>query len=176
VGGYDQIQQIITGDDTLLVQRIRQSLRWRVLFSNDPESLVRSYPEENPLQVLNQRLRWGSGGLSYSPPALVFALFTFFFFVLLLLSPFFWFSGWVSNLCLAFLGLKALQEARVLQQGWKTFNLKTEWLTFGPLSIIHIPAILTFSIGGHLWGFRWKGERFRRTRRTHYTASEVAQL
>ena len=34
----------------------------------------------------------------------------------------------------------------------------------GVLEILHIPAILTFSIGGHLAGFRWKGQKFKRRR------------
>ena len=32
------------------------------------------------------------------------------------------------------------------------------------LQIIQVPMILTFAIGGHLFGFSWKGQRFKRTR------------
>jgi cellulose synthase/poly-beta-1,6-N-acetylglucosamine synthase-like glycosyltransferase len=164
VGGYSAFRQVVTGDDTLLLQRLKQSGRWKVTFSADPRSLVRSYPEETPGAVLQQRLRWGSGGVSYSRPALLFALDTFFFYLFLLFSPLFWLLGWVSPVFALFFALKIFAEGRVMSRGFSVFQLKPDWQAFVFLELIHIPAILGFSIGGHLWGFRWKGERFRRTR------------
>ncbi|MCX6640999.1 MAG: glycosyltransferase [bacterium] len=173
-GGFDQFQQVITGDDTLLLQHIRQGGRWRIRFSADPDTLVRSWPEEKPIQVLNQRLRWGSGGLSYTPLALTFALLTFLFFLSLFLTPFFWLAGLSTGAGMILFGFKFLQEGRVMAQGWRTFALQPDWLTFSVLELIHIPAILTFSIGGHFWGFRWKGERFKRTGKTAAQTPEAA--
>ncbi|HDH58157.1 MAG TPA: glycosyltransferase [Bacteroidetes bacterium] len=170
VGGYEQFRQVITGDDTLLLQKIRRSGKWRIHFSVQPDSLVRSWPEETPKQVLNQRLRWGSGGLSYSRDAMALALSTFVFFLMLFLSPFLLLGGLISSAWLVPLALKIVQEGRVMSAGWKFFGLKPlrvlrpQWAEFALLELIHIPAILTFSIGGHLLGFQWKGERFKRTR------------
>ncbi len=164
VGGYQQFQQVITGDDTLLLQRLRQHGQWQVRFSAAPDSLVRSWPEETPAAVLHQRLRWGSGGLSYSPAARAFALSTFFFFAALLLSPIFWLLGWINEVWMVLLLLKILQESRVMSAGFRVFRLPADWAVFLLLELLHIPAILTFSLGGHLFGFRWKGEHFQRRR------------
>ena len=174
IGGYDDFQQVVTGDDTLLLQRLQRSGRWTVRFCSKSASLVRSWPEETPRDVLNQRLRWGSGGLSYSSPALVFALTTFIFLLILLASPILWAAGLIAPYWIALLAGKCLQEARVLKQGFRAFRLKPDWLAFLALEGIHIPAILTFSIGGHLLGFRWKGQRFRR-KRAAYPAREVLE-
>lgn len=164
VGGYSRFRQVVTGDDTLLLQRLKQSGRWKATFSADPRSLVRSHPEETLGEVLQQRLRWGSGGMSYSKPALLFALSAFLFFLFSLFSPIFWSAGWVSPAFAIFLVGKIFVESRVMSLGFRVFRLKPDWQAFVFLELIHIPAVLAFSIGGHLWGFRWKGERFRRTR------------
>jgi cellulose synthase/poly-beta-1,6-N-acetylglucosamine synthase-like glycosyltransferase len=174
VCGYNDFKGVVTGDDTLLLQRLQRSGCWTIRFCAKPDNLVRSWPEETPRDVLNQRLRWGSGGLSYSSPALVFALTTFAFFLGLLASPFLWAAGVIAPYWVILLMAKCLQEARVLKQGFRAFHLKPDWLAFAALEIIHIPAILAFSIGGHLLGFRWKGQRFRRKRAT-YSADEVLE-
>lgn len=173
IGGYEQINRVVTGDDTLLIQRLRESGKWRVLFCTHPDSVVHSWPEETVWQVFNQRLRWGSGGLSYSPPALTVALLTFVFFLSLFSAPFLWFVGWISGVWSALFAAKILLEGRVLATGWETFGIKTDWIGFAILELLHIPAILTFSIGGHLFGFRWKGQRFKRTRAASYDITEA---
>ena len=174
VEGYKQFSEVITGDDTLLLQKIRRSGKWRIRFCADPENIVHSWPEETPSAVLNQRLRWGSGGLSYSYAALVFALLSFIFFTSLFLSPIFWGFGLVSGGWFILFMLKIIQEGRVMSMGWKIFRLKPDWFTFLILELIHIPAILSFSTVGHLWGFHWKGQRFKRTREPAIKASQTA--
>jgi cellulose synthase/poly-beta-1,6-N-acetylglucosamine synthase-like glycosyltransferase len=172
-GGYGPIGPMITGDDTLLLQRIKALGKWRVKFNSDPAGMVRSWPEETPSQVFNQRLRWGSGGLSYAFPALAFALVTFLYFLGLFLSPFLAAAGWIGLVWIILLLLKALQEGKVLARGFKTFRLKPDWAAFLVLELIHIPAILTFSLGGHLAGFRWKGQKFKRKQSTARTVVEA---
>lgn len=171
--GYGKIRQVITGDDTLLIQRIRHQGKWRIRFTAAAESIVRSWPEETPLDVFHQRLRWGSGGMSYQSTVRWFALSTFAFFFGLLFSPFLWLAGWISSIWIILLGVKWIQEAHVMKAGWKTFRLHPDWLAFILLQIIHIPAIITFSAGGHLWGFRWKGQRFHRKSQPKEKLSEA---
>jgi cellulose synthase/poly-beta-1,6-N-acetylglucosamine synthase-like glycosyltransferase len=173
-GGYGPIGPMITGDDTLLLQRIHALKKWDIAFSADPASLVRSWPEETPAEVFHQRLRWGSGGMSYSPPARAFALITFIFFLGLFLSLFLSFPGWIGPLWIALWGLKMAQEIRVMRRGFKVFGLKADWCACLILEIIHIPAILTFSLGGHLLGFRWKGQKFKRRQPAAEAFSEVS--
>jgi cellulose synthase/poly-beta-1,6-N-acetylglucosamine synthase-like glycosyltransferase len=174
VGGYDGFSRVITGDDTLLLQRMQRCGRWTVRFSSKPQSLVRSWPEERPRDVLNQRLRWGSGGLSYTLPALSLGLSTFIFFLALLASPILWAAGLIGPYWMAILLAKWIQEARVLHEGFRAFNLNADWPAFGILELVHVPAILIFSIGGHLLGFRWKGQRYRR-KRTAIPVSEALE-
>ncbi len=171
VEGYSAFRQVVTGDDTLLLQRLKQSGKWGATFSADPRSLVRSHPQETLGAVLQQRLRWGSGGVSYSRPALFFALNTFFFYLLMLLSPIFGLAGWISPVFALMFAGKIFAESRVMSRGFSVFRLEPDWQAFFCLELIHIPAILGFSIGGHLWGFRWKGERYRRTREASAVAA-----
>ena len=51
-----------------------------------------------------------------------------------------------------------------MARGFKTFRIQPKWLPFIMLELIHVPVILFFSIGGHLTGFRWKGQKFQRRR------------
>jgi cellulose synthase/poly-beta-1,6-N-acetylglucosamine synthase-like glycosyltransferase len=173
VGGYNQFQQVITGDDTLLIQRIRQHGRWKIHFCTHPDSVVLSWPEETPEQVFNQRLRWGSGGLSYSPFVLTFALATFLFFAALFISPLLWIAGFVLPVWAAVFLIKALQEGRVMAAGWRILGIQPDWIIFTALELVHVPAVLAFSILGHLIGFRWKGQRLKRTRSTSCNVSKM---
>jgi cellulose synthase/poly-beta-1,6-N-acetylglucosamine synthase-like glycosyltransferase len=175
-GGYGPIGPMITGDDTLLLQRIHALGRWRIAFDTDPSGIVSSWPEETPRDVFNQRLRWGSGGISYSPLALRFALVAFVFFMMLFISPILWLGGQIGLVWFVLLMFKAWQEYRVMARGFKTFGLKSDWLAYFVLEMIHIPAILTFSIGGHLVGFRWKGQRFKRRRSVDQALPEASAL
>ncbi|MFH1861882.1 MAG: glycosyltransferase [bacterium] len=163
-GGYSEFQNVITGDDTLLLQRLRRQGKWRIHFCAKPESIVRSWPAETPAEVLQQRLRWGSGGLSYTSTVKSFAIMVFILFLALLLSPGLWIAGVISAFWWLALALKVLADVLVMQKGFQVFNVKRDWWAFLTMEVIHIPAILLFSVGGHLFGFRWKGERFRRRR------------
>jgi cellulose synthase/poly-beta-1,6-N-acetylglucosamine synthase-like glycosyltransferase len=176
VGGYRGFSRVVTGDDTLLIQRLWERRDRRVVFCRRPESIVRSYPEETVARVLHQRLRWGSGGLNYSPRALAFALATFAFFLMLLVSPFLQAAGLVAGIWGAVFLFKVWQEGRVMAAGWRTFSMKSQWGLFFLLELLHIPAVLTFSTAGHLFGFRWKGQRFKRTRSVPAEYHEATQL
>ncbi|TKJ42336.1 hypothetical protein CEE37_01250 [candidate division LCP-89 bacterium B3_LCP] len=161
VGGYGDLKDVSVSDDTALLQRIKRDTKWDIAFSTDPQNRVHSWPEETPAEVFNQRLRWAAGGVSSNPRVLMFELITFIFFMALFLSPWLWLGGLISGSWVVLFILKLLQELRVMRLGWNIFKIKPDMISFLAMELVHIPAILLFSILGNLWGFRWKGQHYK---------------
>lgn len=64
VGGYDEIESFLSGDDDLMMHKI-SSRGWRLAFSTSKAAEVISAPPPNWRSFLSQRLRFASKGASY---------------------------------------------------------------------------------------------------------------
>jgi len=153
---------ITSGDDYFLVQAAgKEKLALR--FLTDEESIVKSQPVNTLPELLHQRARWASKTGSSSDFVLFFALNTFFFYLSLLVLPFlcgFDLVGWHWFWLL--LAFKVVPEAIFLAYGHGKFNLKFNPFIFLALEIFHIPFNLAAGIKGALFGFTWKGEKFKK--------------
>ena len=60
VNGYEGIDDIASGDDVLLMKKIRKKFRKKTAFAKNPEAAVFTKAEPTLLAFLRQRLRWAA--------------------------------------------------------------------------------------------------------------------
>ena len=157
-GGYGTEEQIISGDDDLLMQRMDRETSWRITATIDPESIVMTRPAVNFFEFIQQRARWASKGLVYKKPSLVFFLFcVYFLYLLLFISiPF---AIWVP---LTFpypfyaLSVKFLVDFLLIIKGTAVVNRKDLRKYFLLAEIFQIPYIIYVGFAGILGTFNWK--------------------
>jgi len=67
VGGFSRISHSVSGDDDLFLQLVRRTTRWKIRFTTDPQSYVRTVPPSGFGQFVEQRKRHFSAGKWFSP-------------------------------------------------------------------------------------------------------------
>jgi len=65
IGGYDEIQDLISGDDDLLMQKMSLSKKWAIDFMCNENAIVNSPAPNTIEELIYQRLRFASRGLNY---------------------------------------------------------------------------------------------------------------
>jgi cellulose synthase/poly-beta-1,6-N-acetylglucosamine synthase-like glycosyltransferase len=65
IGGYGGTDRWLSGDDDLLMQRIRTKTRWKVRFAGTPEAAVFNNPPLTLRDLVRQRIRFCSKHLAY---------------------------------------------------------------------------------------------------------------
>jgi len=164
-GGFYYKHSLSSGDDELLMQKIKKQTSYKIRFCMNKEAIVQTAPNNNLNQFYNQRKRWASKGLFYSDRLLVLKLILIFLFYLSLpvqvilgitLSPLF-----LLTLILSF-SVKVLMEFLILRTGAKKlFSLKI-LRPFIPAEILHIPYILIAGISGIFGNYLWKDRKIKR--------------
>jgi cellulose synthase/poly-beta-1,6-N-acetylglucosamine synthase-like glycosyltransferase len=165
VGGFESIDHVATGDDTLLMLKIASEHPRAVRFCPDPEALVITAPASGWREFINQRIRWSSQGLDHGDfGTLILAVLVWSFHALVLagaaaalLMPGFW---WPVGIALA---LKISAEALLLNSACRHFGRQHLMKVFLPAEIIQIPYVVAVGFLGVFGsGFSWKGRRLDR--------------
>jgi len=161
IGGYEEIGQLVSGDDDLFLHLLRQKTDWRMRYAIETEAVVPSNPPTNFKTFINQRIRHASKGRYYSLGmklglAAVY-LFNVALFISFLLS--FWNTYYLLLFAISFL-LKSFTEFLLIQKMAAIIFYK-KYLKYFPLAaLLHIPYIVIFGLWGQLGKFSWKGELF----------------
>ncbi len=163
VGGYGSAaQRVVSGDDDLLLQRIAGS-SWKVRFMKAAEGAVTTAPTDSLSGIFEQRKRWGSKTVNYSPRQVAF-----------LSGIFLYYCGLVASLAIGmvrpgflavFAGMllaKIAGEFLLMLPGTAIYNQKALRKYILPASILQLPTVLAAVVLGVFGKFSWKGERFRR--------------
>lgn len=164
-GGFYYKHSLSSGDDELLMQKIKKETSYKIRFCMDKNAIVKTAPNKDLNQFYNQRKRWASKGLFYSDKLLVLKLILIFLFYLslpaqvilgIMLSPLFFVTFLIS------LVLKALMEYLIIKTGAsKLFSLEI-LKPFIPAEILHIPYILIAGISGVFGNYLWKDRKVKR--------------
>ena len=171
LGGFSGIDDVTSGDDELLMQKIAYGGASgeglgpdAVVFVNRLEATVVTEPVTSFAQFLDQRKRWASKGTRYPAQlqAMLIGLVAFFLALLgvalaLPFAPGLW--PWL----LAGLGLKAAGDLAVLVPTTARFRqrpLLWAYPLYGPLHVVH--TVVVGLIGPLSRGFEWKGRRLDR--------------
>jgi cellulose synthase/poly-beta-1,6-N-acetylglucosamine synthase-like glycosyltransferase len=161
VGGFTSFENISSGDDDLLIQKIAQETKWEIRFAANHQAIVHTNPADSLQQFLNQRVRWASKSLIYPTIWLKIVLILIYLFYgsfllagpliyFKLLSSTFFYVGFLSKLLIDFL---------TIFKGCNLLNRK-KLLRYFPLAeILQIPYILYAGASGVFGNFHWKGRK-----------------
>lgn len=158
VGGFQGLEDTVSGDDDMLVHKMQKVPGWRVAYNPDPEACVSTSPAPTWKSMLTQRARWASNGARYEEKGFVA--------LLCCIYAFYW---WLPiGLVLAIAGLTPawlfwIPAAVKLVANGIFLSVTSRRLGHSGIlrdllwcEILHVPVILAAVILGHLGLYRWK--------------------
>ena len=161
VGGFSAFASQVGGDDTLLMQQIKRQTSWEIVFSPDPDSFVKSTPQETAWGFITQRIRWATDTLQvWKTDPLFFGIIvvTFLANLFSLTFPFMLFDNplLIPIVCYG-LCAKFAVEGAVMLKGTSFFNrqeLRSVYLLWFLLQIPYITFMGLLSFFGNFlpWG------------------------
>lgn len=152
---------IVSGDDFFIIQTAEKK-HYRLKFNLNPAGIVQTPPQRTLRAVINQRARWSSKIGRAKAGVLFFSLNTFLYYLgltvyplLLLFSPADWslFSG--------LFGIKFFCDTLYMVYGYQKFGQKLNPFYYILMELVHAPFIVIVAVIGSLFGFTWKGERYK---------------
>lgn len=157
VGGFKGIDNIASGDDMLLMNKIKKKYPSKIGYLYHQEAIVITEPMPTWRSFYNQRIRWASKTDSYKDKTLLPALLLVYLFNLSIIICFIA-SAFNSSFLLftvALLGVKVCVEWRFLKTGFKFFG-KIDLLSFALLQPLHIIYIVIAGWLGKFGSYSWK--------------------
>ena len=171
VNGFEGIDAIASGDDMLLMNKIRNFFPGKISYLKSPEVIVHTQPMYTWNEFLNQRIRWASKADKYDdkkmfPVLLVVYLFNLFFLIIPIISIFdhryYEVAGVTLSLFhywLILLALKIIAELYFLLPVAGFFR-KASLLWLFPLAQpFHILYIIVAGWLGKFSTYQWKGRQ-----------------
>jgi len=160
VGGYDKVAHRISGDDVLLLQLVRGSTNWRIVFAYSVQAFNSSQPQKTLRGLVNQRTRWASNA-SYQVRlnklffAYLVAVFALNFALLLgMLIAVFTYNLNAGIFC-CFL-VKACAELLIALKAARIFN-RLDLIKYFPTWVfLQTPYVVFSGLLGIFWKFNWK--------------------
>jgi cellulose synthase/poly-beta-1,6-N-acetylglucosamine synthase-like glycosyltransferase len=158
VGGFQDIEDTVSGDDDLLVRKMVQVPGYTVTYAPQAESCVTTEPVNHFWPMVVQRARWASNGAHYEQKGFVALLLgLYLFYCWLVLSPFlagFGLIPWFA--CLLPWSVKIICNGIFLGLTARSLDQKKVWRRLIPCELIHVPVVVVAVVMGHLGLYRWK--------------------
>lgn len=163
VGGFKGIDNLASGDDELLLQKVAKVYPGRIGFLKDREAIVYTYAKPNLSSFIQQRRRWASKSTHYKDKSVVALAVGIWLFNLSLLFNVvggIFYSEFYKILGIELL-FKILFEGTFLIMVTSFFNRKSlvKWLLL--LSPIHIFYVVYVGLIGNSRKYAWKGRMVR---------------
>lgn len=165
VKGFYEQMDLSSGDDELLMQKIDKNTNYKIRFSLDKESVVKTKGNSTISEFYHQRKRWASKGLFYKNYKLIFVLILIYLFYLgLFIQPFLLFFlsySFIITFALSILTKFSL-EYIILNRGKKLLfdNLSTKF--FLVTEFLQIAYIIVAGFMGIFGNLKWKERRISR--------------
>lgn len=159
VGGYDDMMNLTSGDDELLMQKIAAEKKHKIKFAFNKSAIVKTEANENLNKFYQQRKRWASKSLFYKSKLLLVNLFAIFlFFLNLLLLPILAIiiNKYIILLFLFEFIIKIVVEYRIISFGKKHLFNNLNMQLFLLAEIVHIPYIIISALSGLFGNYKWK--------------------
>ena len=157
VNGFENVIKIQSGDDDLLMQKLATDRPFAMRYCITPTTFVTTSGKETLKELWEQRKRWASKTIYYSPK-IVFVLSMVFLFLTMLcvtaaFSPF---STEVLIATLVAFALKSLGDLILILRGLKIFRQEhlLKWCI--PVEIVHAPFTVLAVLFGLFGRFKWK--------------------
>jgi len=163
VGGYEGVDQIASGDDEFLLQKISQRFPKVICFLKNQDAIVSTQSQPNWKAFYQQRVRWASKwAVDRRVATMVVAIFVFLVnFITLFLWEELLRSKAEDTLLLVILLLKLVPEFIFLTLIVQYLG-KSKWLIYIPLVQFVYPLyVLFFGIAAQRKGYEWKGRKLK---------------
>ena len=158
VGGFKGIDNIASGDDMFLMNKIKTKYPKRIGYLFAKEAIARTLPMQTWSSFFNQRIRWASKADKYEdksllPVLLAVYLFNFCLFIMFFLGLFFvkLFAAW-----LVLISLKTFVEWAYMKVASSFFG-KILFSEFAALQPLHIAYMVVAGWLGKFGNYSWKG-------------------
>ena len=156
VGGFDKIQNFVSGDDDLLLKLVQAS-SWKIQYAYDRRLVVPTKAVKNLRQFGNQRLRHASKGFHYHTGKVIGLILVYLYNVMIFfavpLALFQNLSAWVP---IFFIGLKAASEFILLCRFAAAMD-RLHYMPIFPIAeLLHVPYVVIIGALGPLKKFKWK--------------------
>jgi cellulose synthase/poly-beta-1,6-N-acetylglucosamine synthase-like glycosyltransferase len=157
VGGFKGIDNIASGDDMLLMNKIKKIYPTKIGYLYHKNAIAITEPMPTWKAFFNQRIRWASKADSYKDKTLLPTLFLIYLFNL---SIIIWFAASIFNpnlwlFTIALIAIKIFVEWRFLQVGFQFFG-KVGLISFILLQPLHILYIVVAGWLGKFGSYSWK--------------------
>jgi cellulose synthase/poly-beta-1,6-N-acetylglucosamine synthase-like glycosyltransferase len=162
-GFYDQMD-LSSGDDELLMQKITKDTNYKIRFSLNNDSIVKTKGNPDINKFYEQRKRWASKGLFYKNYNLILMLVLIYFFYLgLIVQPvlFIFLSAVIVIPFGLSLVVKILLEYLVLKKGKKILFPNLSLKPFLLAEVLQVPYIIIAGFAGNFGNLHWKGGKFK---------------
>jgi len=159
LGGFGKYKELLSGDDDLFLQRVRDETSWEIAYVSNRHSHVYNAPPDHWHTFIQQRIRYASKGFKY-PLQIILLLIVFYILNLLLLfTPLTFITG--SHYALPFLAalfLKVVTDFSFIKSAAFILDDKRN-LSLIPIALIlHIPYVVFFGLSAQVIRFNW-GDR-----------------
>ncbi|MDP4283241.1 MAG: glycosyltransferase [Bacteroidota bacterium] len=161
VGGFQGIDNIASGDDMLLMQKIQNVYPDQIMFLKSPEVIMQTQSSKTLKEFKNQRIRWASKANKYTDKKIATALLLVYLFnawiFILGVSSFFYVKAFY--LFLISIILKTIVELVFIYPVAKFFGKQKLLWWFAPVQPFHIFYTLIAGWLGMFGSYQWKGRK-----------------
>jgi len=165
VGGFKDQMDLSSGDDELLMQKIAKDTDYKVRFSINKNSIVKTHSNRSVIEFYHQRKRWASKGLFYGDKNLIIKLVLIYLFYLgLVFQPILaiTLSGYFFLSLIASLLLKSIFEYKILSKGKKILFNGLSLKPFVIAELLQVPYIIIAGFVGAFGNLKWKERKIKR--------------
>lgn len=165
VEGFKGINQLASGDDLFLIQKLKKQFPGQIHFLKSNAATVKTLPQPSLKQFIRQRLRWGTKSRSYEEINITLILAVVFFFcsnllLSLLLVPVF--GWWAIGAFVLQLLLKITADYFFLYSACQFFNRQELMQDFIPAQLLHTAYIIGIGTASNFFkSYTWKGRKVR---------------
>jgi poly-beta-1,6-N-acetyl-D-glucosamine synthase len=161
VKGFEGIDDIATGDDMLLMQKISRRFPGRINYAFSSNAIVDTHTEPTWSAFFRQRIRWSSKATRYEDKKIFRILLLVYLLNLCVLG--FMLMAFASpvhfSFCLAALMLKTLAEWGFVENILKFFSLSHLMKLFPFVQPLHVVYTVVSGTFGQMGRVEWKGRK-----------------
>lgn len=161
VGGFSKIDAIASGDDMLLMHKVRKKYPLRIFYLKSKEAIVSTQPMKTWKEFFDQRIRWASKARYYQDKKIFWVLLMVYLFNLsffaLLVVGFRFPILWLYLIALMF--AKTIIEFPFIYSMASFFNKRSLLKYFFFFQPLHIVYTVLAGFLGQLGKYEWKGRR-----------------
>jgi len=158
VHGFENINQLASGDDMLLMQKIEARFPGQSLYLKQAEAIATTNYMPTLRDFLQQRIRWASKAKHFNDKKIQAILLLVFLcnFLWILLPLLCWLNIIPWLFFVAAMGFQLFIEWRLLQPVLRFFQQGGSFLRFMLLKFLHVPYILVSGFWGMFGSYTWK--------------------